>query len=155
MVRMYSFDFSLRMFDPKKYELKVSTTVLCYNEKLKNRVLKPSSEKDIEEDDNIVFDEEFSNMLLLTFADLIHSEFQGKMRVYDIPEDALYILKVYNVEVDGKRIRMVKIYKKLNNKIDILYNERLPELQNITKRVQRIKELTGLSENDIQDILGC
>jgi len=155
MVRMYSFDFSLRMFDPKKYELKVSTTVLCYNEKLKNRVLKPSSEKDIEEDDNIVFDEEFSNMLLLTFADLIHSEFQGKMRVYDIPEDALYILKVYNVEVDGKRIRMVKIYKKLNDKIDILYNERLPELQNITKRVQRIKELTGLSENDIQDILGC
>jgi len=154
MVRMYSFDFSLRMFDPKKYELKVSTTILCYNEKLENRVLKPSSEKDIEEDDNIAFDEEFSNMLLLTFADLIHGEFQGKMRVYDIPEDALYISKVYNVEVDGKKIQMVKIYKKLNDKIDILYNERLPELQSIIKRVQRIKELTGLSENDIQDILG-
>ena len=153
MVEMEAIDFNLRLYDPRVLKMKVITNVKIVDVDGNIVSLEPESEREIEDMDDVIFDKEFSNTLLITFADLVHGEFEGVVKLYQIPENAQYIFKIYSVESNGKNVELIKICEMKKNSIVIKYYERLPELKEKDERIQEICSVAKLREEIVYKVV--
>ncbi len=152
MIKVWAIDFSVKISDPKNLEMEVHSCVKGIDKN--NNIVSLNSFKEQElgesDSDDVMFDNEFSNSLLVTFADIVHGNFRGSIKFYNIPDDTEYVVKTYDININGKNEIIIKIYKIEGDKMRIKYSERLPELDEYNRRIEKIQSLTGLPKEIIK-----
>lgn len=98
MRRHYAVEFRASSMTPRSFEVSVSPRVYCVAGGRATQ-LSPSERREFVDDDCLLFDSKYGDLLMLTYVDLISGEYTAHVLAYDVPEDCEKLLEV--VEAEG------------------------------------------------------
>ena len=107
--------------------------------------LSPISDKELTDEDLLMFDEEFAGTLLISSSDIIQGKLRGKIYKYEFnkKKDPAFLIKIYKINEEGNTIYDVyRIYKVEEGTLREVYSERITDI-NPSKRTKKLKEILG------------
>lgn len=98
------------------------------------------------------FDHDFSNTIIISYSDVVHGSLMGKKKLAEVPEDAAFIIKVFRVRVDDRDYVLFVAEKVTGRGVARIYQDRLPSLDKLDKRIDILSKALGIERGFISEI---
>jgi len=112
-----AFEVELESKIPKSSKIKIKTTVYAIFMNKKAVKVEPYTVEDFNDSYALDFDLRFSESILLSYSDLVSSNFNVKILKYEFPKDILKVAELNEVEdlTSKEKYYVVSIYRKGKN----------------------------------------